>query len=256
MRQALGSPPVWGRQGAKPHFWVWAPQMQGLGCTGGTRALHGSGKGAGKEPVTTGVFSARLRLEGGETAPSLQNVPSETGELSVYPPAPLSHPSTMFWGLSPPYTGLCESPEKSPRAKSQCSRLAGDTVGSADRAGHCGAGVCRCTCCPRPGLQGLGNILRQQEKSHLTSAPGAKLRLRKHLLKEGREDLQGMEFPDPAAGGSWCHRETLPALGLGFPICTIQGPVRDWDAARAGKAHRGRGLAWGTQQDGQDQQRS
>lgn len=158
----------------------------------------------GKEPVITGVFLAGLLLagtgtgEGGETAPSLQNVPSETEELNVYPPAPLSHHLTMIWGLSPPYTGLCESPEKSPRAESRVPvwqatpwgvRTGQDTVGWASAAAPVAP--------PLPGLQGLGNILRQQEKSHLTSAPGAKLRLRKHLLKEGREALQGTESPDP-----------------------------------------------------------
>lgn len=70
-------------------------------------------------------------------------------------------------------------------------------------------------------LRGLSNILRQQEKSHLTSASGAKLTLRKHLLKEGREVLQGTEAPGPMPGGP--HHETAPTQGLSFPIWTIKG---------------------------------
>lgn len=91
------------------------------------------------------------------------------------------------------------------------------------------------------------------KKSHLTSAPGAKLRRRKHLLKEGKEALQGTESLDPAPAWSWCPHVTLTALGLSFPICTIKGPVRDHlDSVRGGKIHRGWGVAWATQQDGQD----
>lgn len=57
--------------------------------------------------------------------------------------------------------------------------------------------------------------------SHLTSASGAKLTLRKHLLKEGREVLQGTEVPGPMPGGP--HHETASTQGLSFLIWTIKG---------------------------------
>lgn len=116
-------------------------------------------------------------------------------------PSPLGHHSTALWGLSPPRT--------------QAFVCGQNPSGTGDQAGH--RGPCGCTCCPSSGLQGLVNILRQQEKSQLTSAPAAKPRLRKHLLKEGREAFKE-QSPDPALGWPQCCQETLAAPGLSFPI--------------------------------------
>lgn len=48
--------------------------------------------------------------------------------------------------------------------------------------------------------RGLVHILRQQEKSHLTSALGAKLRLRKLSRRERRGKLRGHRGSDPPLG--------------------------------------------------------
>lgn len=125
----------------------------------------------------------------------------------------------MFQGLST--QAKYASHQKKPwgRSPSVCIRQ-----GSWDTSGEWGDGqdtasICGCTCRPLLSARGLINILRQQKKSCLTSAPG-QAQSHKHPLKEGTEALKEMEGTGTALG----HRGLTGRLWLLWALVPTPSP--------------------------------
>lgn len=85
--------------------------------------------------------------------------------------------------------------------------------------------ICCCTCCPLLSARGLINILRQQERSHLTStpppptpAPESQAQIQEAFAERGNGNITLMEALSPILVRPWSHHETLATLGHSFPV--------------------------------------